>query len=603
MTGEKFYATAIEKGEFEKEIRMPASGDSSFVVVFPKLKKNVTRLDYGDGKTYFFGISLDGKEPARQAKAAIPDEVNRWIRSRLDRTKDKPLIDYASPAFFTRDTARLIGYIKGYDPRAGFSTGIIYATNVITNEDFPVTVELLSDGRFEAAIPMSYPKYTTVYFQDRPVSIYLEPGHTLAMVLDWEDFLTADRLRNTRYVFKKVEYLGPLARINRELNTINKKEPGDNQLMKAVKSVLPADFHARQLAAWRSDSTALEKELENGDWLSQTRTIARHKLNLGHATYLLDYTLYRQFEMQKDTGNQVLKAPLQEDFHGFLRRLPLDDPSLLIVGDAGTFLNRFEFSEPFGGIMRTVQAIPAGPEKTITARARLIRTWRAKDSVLTAHFQLQPNLFYDITKVRSLKYAFTQQLKDNKDGARSFLTTFEDGIRHPFLKEEAEDQFYRAYPAQASEGYALAPGKGTDIFRKIIDPHRGKLLFVDFWATSCGPCVGGIQRMKGTRAQFKGHPDLEFLFITSEAESPEGRYNTFVAEQDLKITHRLKADDYLRLRQLFKFNGIPRYVLIGRDGQVLNDDFPMHNFTTEVQKLLPAPGTRAQHRSPEPDML
>src|SRR5690606_28341211 len=158
----------------------PASGDSSFTVVFPKLKKNVTRLDYGDTKTYFFGISLDGKEADRQAGAAVPDEVNQWLRSRLAPTAGKPLTDFASPSFFTRDTARLVGYIKGYDPRAGFSTGMIYASNTITNEDFPVVVEVHPDGRFEAAVPMSYPKYTTINLQERPVSVYLEPGHTLA---------------------------------------------------------------------------------------------------------------------------------------------------------------------------------------------------------------------------------------------------------------------------------------------------------------------------------------------------------------------------------------------------------------------------------------
>src|SRR5690606_38190157 len=183
------------------------------------------------------------------------------------------------------------------------------------------------------------------------------------MVLDWNDFLTADRLRNTRYVLKNVAYIGPLARINQELRTF--KNPDHDQLMTAVKTVLPADFHTRQLAAWRSDSAAVEKQLGSGDWLPQTRAIARHMVNLSHATNLLDYSLYRQFEMQKDTGNAVLKTPLHEDFHDFLHRLPLDDPSLLILGDAGTFLNRFEFSEPFGGITRQLQFVSAGPAKTV----------------------------------------------------------------------------------------------------------------------------------------------------------------------------------------------------------------------------------------------
>src|SRR5690606_16825226 len=130
-----------------------------------------------------------------------------------------------------------------------------------------------------------------------------------------------------------------------------------NQLTKAVKTMPPADFHTRQLVAWRSDSAALEKQLESGDWLPQTRAIARHELNLSHATYLLDYAMNREFETRRDTANQVLKIPLHRDFHDFIRRLPLDDPSLLVSSDAWVFLNRFEFSQPFGGIMRTLQVV------------------------------------------------------------------------------------------------------------------------------------------------------------------------------------------------------------------------------------------------------
>ena len=64
------------------------------------------------------------------------------------------------------------------------------------------------------------------------------------------------------------------------------------------------------------------------------------------------------------------------------------------------------------------------------------------------------------------------------------------------------------------------------------------------------------------------------------------RYNDFIKDQELAKTHRLSSDDFLYLRQLFKFNGIPRYVLINKEGKVLNDDFPMHNLKDELKKLI-----------------
>ena len=46
---------------------------------------------------------------------------------------------------------------------------------------------------------------------------------------------------------------------------------------------------------------------------------------------------------------------------------------------------------------------------------------------------------------------------------------------------------------------------------------------------------------------------------------------------------RLPEDEYNYLRQLFKFNGIPRYVMLDRDGNVVDDNFPGHNAEYEIQ--------------------
>jgi hypothetical protein len=50
---------------------------------------------------------------------------------------------------------------------------------------------------------------------------------------------------------------------------------------------------------------------------------------------------------------------------------------------------------------------------------------------------------------------------------------------------------------------------------------------------------------------------------------------------------RLVPDDYLALRELFKFNGIPRYVLVGADGFIRDDNFENHNLLFELKRRFP----------------
>ena len=56
----------------------------------------------------------------------------------------------AEKSFFQPGSKAYIqGYIRGYDPRAGFTSGIIYNNNIVTEEDFPTVVALLEDGHFK----------------------------------------------------------------------------------------------------------------------------------------------------------------------------------------------------------------------------------------------------------------------------------------------------------------------------------------------------------------------------------------------------------------------------------------------------------------------
>lgn len=657
LSGEKLFVKDIENGEIDKEMYMPASGDSTFVLVFPALPRTSRAIDYGEGeKTLIYGVSLKSRKTPGTRLDTIPASVVKWIDAELAKAQKKTPVDYLSPDFFNRDTARLVGYIKGYDRRAGFSTGIIYASNVLTREDFPTVITIHEDGRFESNIPMCHPKHGYLTFGDNWIGFYIEPGRSLSMILNWEDFLTADRLRNVRYTFKDITFGGPLATINEDLLSVPTINTDYGVLEKSVKTLSPADFKASQLHFWSDCEAQLERGLKGKNITPQAEKILRNEVMVENASFLFNYIMDREYWAREDTTNNILKIEAGIDYYDFMKRLPLNDPSLLITQNFSTFINRFEFAEPFSGVYK-IQHI-SSPKKsfqeylfkelrlkqtendksylklknesnqkmsqasTKEERDELMKSleekgkafyakynkqfdnyknkylkptensslkwardsWSYKDSILKADFKLQPALVYDIAKVRSLKSTFKSAM--DKDAVRTFLTSFENGISHPFLASEAERLFNEEYPSVPKTAYDLPEGRAADIFRKIIEPHKGKILIVDFWGIFCGPCIASIKHHKENRKKYKNNGSFDFIFITSDNESPLDRYTEFVKEQDLANTYRISSDDYQYLRQLFKFNGIPHYVLIGKDGKVINDDFAMHNFEYEIQKYI-----------------
>lgn len=510
----------------------------------------------------------------------IPDSIRIWIDQELSKAKRKTLTDYDSTDFFRADSAKLIGYLKGYRPELGFRTGIIYWSNVLTFEDMPLVIAIEKDGRFEVRLPTQYPVYQYASIKGKKIPFYVEPGHTLAVVLDWEKYGEVD-VEGAVHT-PVIEYRGAASRINEELLSVKLPSIDYNEFREQVKTMVPDTFKKHIHARWKADVQTLEQHLRQKLYLSQTKRITHHMLNEQYMTRMFNYVTDRSYRAISDSTNSVLQAEIKPDFYDFLQKAPLNAPSMLIPDEFSGFINRFEYSKVF---LSVYELFNKNYRKSMSTMSLL--AWQSRDSILMDYYQLKPNLVYDITKTRSLQSGFRELFRDDNEDARVYLTALENDIVHPFLRQTAEDCFQRNYPENGRKAHALPAGKGTDIFRKIINPHKGKVLFVDFWATTCGPCVGSIKQHRPDRLKYRDNPDFDFIFITSEGESPEGDYRSFIEEQGMKFTHRLNEDDYLYLRELFRFNGIPRYILVDKDGAILDDQFEMHNFKYELSKLFP----------------
>ncbi|KAA6336112.1 Thiol-disulfide oxidoreductase ResA [termite gut metagenome] len=656
-TGKKLYPTGMENGEFEKEISMPDSGDSTFVLIFPKLDKSVKKMNYINADTEdpsgIYGISLNPKTKAK-VKQDTPPAVLKWIENETAKAKRKTLMN--EDEFFSSDTVRIVGYIKGYSPLAGFSTGIIYASNQITREDYPIVIQIHEDGRFEGELPVNHPQYLGLLFRNKYIHFYIEPGQTLGMILDWEEFLLADRLRDRQYTFKDIRFFGPTALINQELRTFfsQEKEPPYRMLYSEESSrKTPDEYKALLNSTIKEYKENLQRALNEKNWDERTKTCLRNEYAITYATFLLEYEMSYAYNRKDD------KLPL--DFYDFLQDITMNDRKLLSVSKLEMFINRFEYANPFRAsnkafnLMRSKKSITeylfeelglqktpediAYLEKVDSAniylysskqeefssqekesfRAKLNEMssafekryekqmegyqkkyldplslvtyadvceeeWRIKDSICYNVLQLKPNLLYDITKVRSLDFAFSEMIKDKKQ-ARTYLTKLESGIAEPFLIAEAERLFSKNYPENGNTAYELPPGKASEIFKKVIDPFKGKVLFVDFWGIFCGPCIANIQHNKPLRSKYKDNEEIASIFVTSDEESPQNRYDKFVEEQELVNTYRLLSDEYNYLRQLFKFNGIPHYVMVDKEGRIVDDAYNIYNVGRELEKI------------------
>ncbi len=93
---------------------------------------------------------------------------------------------------------------------------------------------------------------------------------------------------------------------------------------------------------------------------------------------------------------------------------------------------------------------------------------------------------------------------------------------------------------------------------------RGKLVYLDFWASWCGPCKQSFPWMNDMQARY-GKQGLTVLAIDVDAHSEDAR--AFLAE--LAPRFRVAFDSQGVTPKQYAIRGMPTSVLIGPDGKVL----------------------------------
>lgn len=632
---------AIEGAVFGKRLFMPISGDTTIVLVFPKLDDGVKKIDYitkSESSTgaSIYGISLNPDEIAEEHQNEIPSNIKNWLQNEIGKSTRTAPLPSNSPLYLKADSAYLVGYIKGYDRRLNLSTSIIIYENDFTRENYPTIIKIFPDGRFKGAISMTSPLYTKFEMLTSRVPVYLEPGQTVAVILNWNEFLTADRLRNQIYQLQGVNYQGPLAEINKALYNFKPLESDNSAANKLIKTATVEEFSKNRKAYLDACLVHIDEYAKKNAIGAEAGSLLRNDALLDYATYLFDY--FRKNPNVDSIGN-----------YGFLKNLPLNDVSIVAVPSFSTFINRLEFCKPLKltSEQRTISSEPTinflsyldeenialtnnervlfqfvctknktdaqreefkekrteinalylkfkpeheayeakyiDPYWDVYRKISFLKQWNLKDSLANQLLDSHYTFAYEMTKTRDLKFSLSQ-IADSIEGI-AYWDALKQKISHPELVEIANDYVAKRYSNLSPESYALPVGTASDIFKKIIEPFKGKYIFVDFWSTSCSPCIAGIKANKEIRAQYKNSPDCAFVFITSDRYSPKEKYEAFVEEQAMEHTFRLNRDDYNYMRELFKFSSIPHYVLIGKDGRVFNGEFHMSHIKNELQRL------------------
>ena len=121
-----------------------------------------------------------------------------------------------------------------------------------------------------------------------------------------------------------------------------------------------------------------------------------------------------------------------------------------------------------------------------------------------------------------------------------------------------------------------------------LSDFRGKIVYVDIWATWCGPCKGELPFMKTLEAEYKNNKDIVFMGISVDASKDIQKWKNFLEKEQLPGVQLFAGDSAGEtLTKPFKIKGIPRFMLVGRDGKLIYMD-AVRPSSSEVRPMLDA---------------
>ena len=135
------------------------------------------------------------------------------------------------------------------------------------------------------------------------------------------------------------------------------------------------------------------------------------------------------------------------------------------------------------------------------------------------------------------------------------------------------ESFRRTLPGNPAPDFELTDINGETV---SLSDFQGKVVYLDFWASWCGPCIREVPYAKELKKRFKDEENLVFLYISID-EDKEAWRNT-VRNREIEGVHLNVRGRYHEVPSSYNVSSIPTYYIIDRDGVIFKNNAKRPSF-------------------------
>lgn len=159
------------------------------------------------------------------------------------------------------------------------------------------------------------------------------------------------------------------------------------------------------------------------------------------------------------------------------------------------------------------------------------------------------------------------------------LEEFKAIVDHPYLREGFLAHYERTLSStwdnpsiETAVRLFDAPEDAKAFIPELLRQHSGKILYLDFWATWCGPCM---QEMPYYEQVMQQLDTTKIAFVFLSISSPPGAWEAAIDKFQLVGSHhQLSSAEYGVLQNILSIRGIPHHAIIDSSGVIVSENAP-----------------------------
>ena len=152
---------------------------------------------------------------------------------------------------------------------------------------------------------------------------------------------------------------------------------------------------------------------------------------------------------------------------------------------------------------------------------------------------------------------------------QSFFTKYLQPLVAPIV------EYHQAQAADLSDKYHFVENYASlNSLEEALKPFKGKKLYIDVWATWCGPCKAEFAHKEGLK-KLLAEKGYDILYISIDEPEREEAWKGMIKFYKLEGSHlRTNKDFTTDLRKIFDQGGalsIPWYLIVNEEGKIVTN--------------------------------